>query len=73
MDPYVEIELGSLKQRTKVHNSGGKNPRWEETLKFKVINETELKLSVFDKDLTSDDLVGNTIVFLDEVKKQGKY
>lgn len=74
MDPFVKITIGSQSMQTKTHNSGGKTPRWEETLKFKLQgNEEELKLAVFDEDMTKNDLVGDTIYFLDEIKSRGKY
>jgi Ca2+-dependent lipid-binding protein len=60
MDPFVEITIGSQKLKTKTHKNGGKVPRWEETLKFKVGNEDELKLVVYDEDMTKNDLVGET-------------
>ena len=36
-------------------------------------NEEEMKIAVFDEDMTTDDLVGDTIYFLDEVKSKGKF
>lgn len=32
-----------------------------------------MKIQVFDEDVTNDDLVGETIMFLDELKKKGHY
>jgi hypothetical protein len=28
MDPYVRLEQGPMRQRTPVHENGGKNPQW---------------------------------------------
>ena len=30
MDPFVEIEIGELKQRTATHKNAGKHPAWDE-------------------------------------------
>ena len=72
MDPYVVVEIGSQKQKTKTHNSGGKQHRWEETFRFKVIKETEILIKVMDEDTFTDDLVGQVTIMLDKVKMQGK-
>jgi hypothetical protein len=32
MDPYVQIKIGDMKLKTKTHDSGGKAPRWSDTL-----------------------------------------
>lgn len=31
-----------------------------------------MKLVVYDEDMTTNDLVGDTIIFLDEIKQKGK-
>ncbi len=33
MDPYCLIKVGGLTKKTKVHNNGGKKPRWGEVSK----------------------------------------
>ena len=35
MDPYVKVKYDGQKYKTKVHNGGGKNPSWNDTLSFK--------------------------------------
>lgn len=30
MDPYVILSLNDKKFKTRVHNNGGKNPKWED-------------------------------------------
>ncbi len=73
MDPYVKITIGSQTKKTRTHNSGGKHPRWEETLNFYLNKEEEMRIAVYDKDMTKDDLVGETIYFLDDVRAKRKY
>lgn len=74
MDPYVKVTINGVTHKTQTHNSGGKNPRWEETLKFKLQGtEDEVHISVWDEDMTKDDLVGDTIYYLDEIKSKGKF
>ena len=68
----MKVTIGTQSQKTKTHRSAGKTPRWEETLRFKVSNEEELKLEVYDEDLITHDLVGETTYFLDEIKAKKK-
>ena len=35
-------------------------------------NEEDLKLEVYDEDMTKNDLVGDTVFFIDEIKTKGK-
>ena len=73
MDPYVIVELGAIKKKTKTHNSGGKKPQWDETFKFQRKAETEITFTVMDEDVTSDDHVGSGTLFLDDIFKKGKF
>ena len=42
-------------------------------MKFKLQgNEEDLKLEVYDEDMTKNDLVGDTVFFIDEIKSKGK-
>lgn len=59
MDPYVEIVLGGQKVRTSVKDEAGKTPVWMEQYTLSMTNQLEqLRLTVFDEDITTDDLVG---------------
>ena len=76
MDPYCKVMVGGQIQQTKTHTNGGKNPRWEETLKFKLSSQKdeEIKIYVYDQEnIKADDLIGETSYFLDDVKKRGKF
>lgn len=76
MDPYVKVSIGNQSERTKTHLNGGKKPRWEQTLKFKIVGSTdeEIKIQVFDEEsVKSDDLVGETSFFMDDIKRRGKF
>jgi hypothetical protein len=70
-DPYVKVSIGKEKQKTKVHNSGGKNPVWEQAILFN-INTTDVKkdivkFEVYDKETVSDDFIGSFAIFLAEL------
>ena len=58
MDPYVEIETRMQRFRTAVKGGAGKEPVWNETMVIdvKYIGD-DLKIWVYDEDLTSSDLV----------------
>ena len=32
-----------------------------------------MKIAVYDEDMTKDDLVGDTVIFLDDIKKKGHH
>ena len=64
MDPYVIITCGDQVKQTKTHKSGGKKPRWDDTLKFKVTGEDFITISVYDEDPLTDDHVGSAVYSL---------
>jgi len=63
MDPYVSLSLREQTFKTKVLQSGGAKPVWNESFDFdvKYIGDN-LKLTVFDKDVTSDDRLGEVLI-----------
>ncbi|RDX72852.1 C2 and GRAM domain-containing protein, partial [Mucuna pruriens] len=76
-DPYVRLQLGKHRFRTKVIKKS-LNPKWNEEFSFKVddLNE-ELVISVMDEDkFFNDDFVGQlkvpiSLVFEEEIKSLG--
>jgi Ca2+-dependent lipid-binding protein len=63
MDPFVEIKYLNNKYRTRVHDDGGKNPMWNETLEIPIESiKDELALSCLDQDAFSADLIGETTI-----------
>ncbi|XP_047182304.1 C2 and GRAM domain-containing protein At1g03370 isoform X1 [Vigna umbellata] len=76
-DPYVRLQLGKHRFRTKVIKKS-LNPKWNEEFSFRVddLNE-ELVISVMDEDkFFNDDFVGQlkvpiSIVFEEEIKSLG--
>jgi len=67
MDPYVVLTCGDLEKKTRTHNSGGKNPQWDDTLKFKVNGQNMISISVYDEDLAKDDHVGSAVYNIDHI------
>lgn len=64
MDPYCKIEgPNGMIFKTKVHNKGGKNPKWgdEFEIPFKSMEE-DIKIWVMDEDVTTDDNVGMAVL-----------
>lgn len=59
MDPYVKLELGSQRYKTKTHNNAGKHPSWYDIFEMQRTNEETLHLHVYDKDVLKDDHVGS--------------
>ena len=67
-DPYVIIEIGGSKQKTKVHKEGGKKPKWDEVFTFHP-KGNKMVVTVMDKDTFSDDKVGAGAVDLQKYMK----
>ena len=59
-DPYVKIQTAQGEQRTRVHNNGGKNPNWGDV--FTIPMNSPITLSVWDKDVGADDLIGTAVI-----------
>lgn len=59
MDPYVSLEIGGQKLKTKVHDNAGKFPKWDQDFTVKTKLNTVLNYKVYDQEtLGSDDLIG---------------
>lgn len=59
MDPYCVLTLGTEKHQTKHKNEAGKEVQWDETFTFLNTGGTNvLNVAVWDKDVTTSDLVG---------------
>lgn len=71
MDPYAVLELGSCKQKSSVHKRGGKNPIWHQDFTFALTGESNMTITLYDKDLISDDYIGKCTVLLDQVRGDG--
>ncbi|KAK9097331.1 hypothetical protein Sjap_022828 [Stephania japonica] len=72
-DPYVCLEYGSTKFRTRTCTDGGKNPTFQEKLVFTLIEGLrEINVVVWNSNtLTYDDFIGNGKVQLLKVLSQG--
>ena len=65
MSPYITITYKGQKYKTKVHDAGGKKPKWKDEFQLEVTSVTdEIILRCWDQDLTSSDAVGFTKVKL---------
>lgn len=74
MDPFVLVTIGGVKERTKTHIGGGKNPKWGEVLKFKITNENDIMIACYDEEsVKKDDLIGNAKMNLEEIKMKGVF
>lgn len=59
MSPYITITFKGQKFKTKVHDYGGKKPKWSDEFVLEVTDVTEeLTLRVWDQDMTTSDAVG---------------
>lgn len=60
MDPFVLIEFGGSKYRTKVVDGGGTAPKWNDKFEFEIKKMEEIiKVSCFDEDIFNNDLIGD--------------
>ncbi len=74
MDPYIIFKIGAQTMKTSVHNRGGLQPRWSDTIYMSVPPQnSHISFSVMDKDtFTKDDLVGQGSISLAKVLQIGK-
>ncbi|GAV84806.1 C2 domain-containing protein [Cephalotus follicularis] len=72
-DPYVIVEYGSTKHRTRTCTDGGKNPTFQDKFTLSLIEGLrELNLAVWNSNsLTLDDFIGGGKVPLQKVLSQG--
>ncbi|KAH7836054.1 hypothetical protein Vadar_032325 [Vaccinium darrowii] len=72
-DPYVCLEYGSTKFRTRTCTDGGKNPTFQEKFTFTLIEGLrELKLVVWNSNtINHDDFIGTGNVRLQKVLSEG--
>ena len=63
MDPFCEIRLGTGKNQkiftTKVHDNGGKTPKWSDVFTSEYRGQMNGRVKVMDKDMTGNDNVGS--------------
>ncbi len=68
MDPYVCIEYRKKKYKTDVDEEGGMTPSWNNQLVIPIMSlDDELKISCFDEDLITDDLVGQALIKVSKI------
>ncbi|TNV75905.1 hypothetical protein FGO68_gene12520 [Halteria grandinella] len=63
MDPYLLLEYGGLKFKSKVASGGGKFPNWNETFELDICSvNDEIKLVAKDENIISDDFIGQAFI-----------
>ena len=61
MSPYITFTFEGKKYKTKVHDSGGKTPKWSDEFVFEITDHNQdMTMRVWDQDLTTSDAVGFT-------------
>ncbi len=69
-DPYCVVTCGSQTFRTRTAKDAGRNPVWNETFRFSVVNENEVVLLVKDEDVVRDDVIGTACISLARARAQ---
>lgn len=54
-DPYIILSIGQSTHRTSIKKDGGKNPIWNETFDFSLLNTYKLSLKLAEKHVEDDD------------------
>jgi Ca2+-dependent lipid-binding protein len=63
------VTVGSQTYRTRTATDGGRNPVWNETFRFNVINENTVLVKLMDEDtMARDDLLGQCTISLAKVR-----
>jgi len=61
MDPFIQIDYRKKKFTTKVNESGGPTPKWNETFNIPIYSIDDIfKMTCKDQDLIIDDYIGET-------------
>ncbi|KXZ43576.1 hypothetical protein GPECTOR_86g369 [Gonium pectorale] len=72
-DPYAMVRVGNQQFRTRTATDGGKNPVWNETFRFNIINENDAELIIKDDDVAShDDYIGTCRVNFAKAREYGR-
>lgn len=59
-DPYVKFSFGKKQAKSRVHNNGGKNPVWGQSLSLSISeSDVELNLEVWDANTVKDAFIGH--------------
>ena len=63
MDPFCKLQSEHLKLQTKVHNNGGKTPKWDSPFNIDpdYLGE-DIKFTVLDQDLAKQDVIGHVTI-----------
>ena len=71
-DPYAIVEIADWKHKTNVINSGGKTPKWDETVEnFVQDTADEMSVKIWDEDTLSDDLICEGKIALTQICVEG--
>ena len=73
-DPYCAMRLGKEAKRTKTDKRGGQVPKWDEEMRFTVHDGADydkIKVSVFNDEKKSSDLIGECFVDITAVVVPG--
>jgi Ca2+-dependent lipid-binding protein len=72
-DPFCRIFLGQQVQQTSTCSHGAKNPKWGDTLVFSNTGDQELRIEVWDNEMSSNksQLIGLGSVNLSKIMTHG--
>lgn len=72
-DPYCLLSIGNQKVRSRTHIDGGRNPVWNDTFRFTVVNENTVTITLMDEDtLSNDDWIGTATISCARAREQGR-
>lgn len=72
MDPYVHVTIGNQSQKTTIIENGGKTPVWKDTLTFNNVKAEDVAIMrIYDKDIITDDFIGEVQVPIAELLSKG--
>ncbi|GFR48310.1 hypothetical protein Agub_g10191 [Astrephomene gubernaculifera] len=71
-DPYCVLSVGGQHFRTHTATDGGRNPVWNQTFRFNVINENDVELTIKDSDVGRDDNIGTARISLARARQFGR-
>lgn len=72
MDPYLIINVGNKKFKSKVQNNEDHKPTWDETFVTEIENLNDFHISIYDDDFGKDDFICETRIPLANVIAKGQ-
>ncbi|KAI9292574.1 hypothetical protein K502DRAFT_367471 [Neoconidiobolus thromboides FSU 785] len=70
-DAYVIIKCNHKKEKSQVIKGAGSSAQWNETFEFPIKDDSEVEVSIYDKDTLIDDKIGEATIPIQGLVQNG--